>query len=131
MMILHNHNVIDRDLKPENVLIDKDFYPCITDFGLSKFFDPDHSKNQSMSGCGTIAYMAPEVILSNEFNIKADVYAFGILMYELLSGVRAYKDIFSKRNFTIFSFHRDIINGYRPQFTIPIKSSLKDAGHKI
>ena len=62
MMLLHKLHIIHRDLKRENVLLDEDLYPHISDFGLSKFFDPNHSASQSISDIGTVAYMAPEVI---------------------------------------------------------------------
>lgn len=125
MMILQEHHVIHRDLKPENILLDKDYRPKITDFGLSKFLDPQNSVSMSMSDCGTIAYMAPEIFNSNHYNSKADVYAFGILMYELISGSRAYKDIFRKKNFNAFTFADKIKKGLRPEFNFPIKKGLK------
>ena len=75
MMILHGKNIIHRDLTSGNILLDEDFHPRITDFGLSKFFDPEHSKSQTLTDCGTAIYMAPEVILSDTYNTKADVYS--------------------------------------------------------
>ena len=115
MMLLHKHCVIHRDLKPENILLDSDFHPRITDFGLSKFFDPNHSMSQSMSESGTVVYMAPEVISSDHFNTKADVYAFGILMFEVVAGRRAYDDVLSgKKKLNEFQLKTKVQNGFRP-----------------
>lgn len=126
MMLLHKHCVIHRDLKPENILLDSDFHPRITDFGLSKFFDPNHSMSQSMSESGTVAYMAPEVISSDHFNTKADVYAFGILMYEVVAGRRAYDDVLNgKKKINLFQLKTKVQNGLRPEFNFPIKKGIK------
>ena len=115
MMILHSFHVIHRDLKPENILLDSNFQPYITDFGLSKFYDPKNSMNQSNSDFGTAAYMSPEVINSDKFNTKADVYSFGIIMYEILSGKRAYEELFQGKNkITIFTLKKKVSEGYRP-----------------
>ncbi|KAK8881631.1 hypothetical protein M9Y10_004375 [Tritrichomonas musculus] len=128
MMILHSRHVIHRDLKPENVLIGIDYHPRITDFGLSKFYDPHNSMSQSMSDSGTAQYMAPEVILSNHFNTKADVYAFGILMYELVTSERAYSDLLKGRNkITAFNLKTKVCEGLRP--TIKERSMKK--GQKL
>lgn len=125
MMTLHNHFVIHRDLKPENILLDDDLHPCIADFGLSKFYDPTDSLNQSMSNCGTIAYMSPEVVQSTSFNSKADVYSFGILMYEVVTGSRAYDDL---RNGKLhpFTFWQKVTQGLRPVFKYPIKKGIRE-----
>ena len=117
MMILHSRHVIHRDLKPENILLDENFYPHITDFGLSKFFDPQHSMNQTISNSGTAPYMAPEVINSDHFNTKADVFAFGILMYEVVTGKRAYSDLInSKKIINDFQLKMKVTSGLRPEF---------------
>ncbi|KAK8870877.1 hypothetical protein M9Y10_008775 [Tritrichomonas musculus] len=125
MMALHNSHIIHRDLKPENILLDQNYHPRITDFGLSKFFDPHNSMSQSMTDTGTATYMAPEVIMSNHYNTKADVYAFGIIMYEVISGTRAYMNYFQKKGFTIFKLKMKINEGLRPIFNFPIKKQLK------
>ena len=114
MMILHEQNVIHRDLKPENILLENDYSPRITDFGLSKFYDPDNSMYQSTNNVGTMAYIAPEILMGDKYNIKADVYSFGILMYEILNSERVYNKMDKKATFVSFAIK--IANGTRPEF---------------
>ncbi|KAK8846002.1 hypothetical protein M9Y10_020947 [Tritrichomonas musculus] len=127
MIILHSYHIIHRDLKPENILLDDDLYPRITDFGLSKFFNAADPDNQSRNESGTVQYMAPEVISSYRYNTKADVYSFGILMYEILTGKRAYYDLLCGPNrITSFELKTKVKTGYRPDIeNEPIKKGLK------
>ena len=122
MMILHKNRIIHGDLKPENILLDKNYYPKITDYGLTKIFN---SSSDMLSNLNTVAYLAPEVLQDSPISQKSDVYSFGILMYEVLSNSRAYKDIFSSEDFDLSDFKEKIINGQRPEFTFPIKDNLK------
>ncbi|KAK8887766.1 hypothetical protein M9Y10_038822 [Tritrichomonas musculus] len=124
MMILHEQNVIHRDLKPENILLENDYSPRISDFGLSKFYDPKNSMDQSTNNVGTLAYAAPEILRGDSYNNKADVYSFGILMYEVLNSVRAYKDM--SKNTTYISLSNNIASGYRPKFNGYIKEGFKN-----
>ncbi|KAK8870184.1 hypothetical protein M9Y10_008061 [Tritrichomonas musculus] len=125
MMVLHKHYVIHRDLKPDNILIDSDFHPHITDFGLSKFYDVNNSLKQSKV-CGTSIYMAPEVVNGQcSYNGKADVYSFGMIMYEIVTELIPFPE-FMQGKMTEYQFNKKLIeNFYRPSFTVPIKSSLK------
>ena len=127
MMILNKLHIINRDLKPENILIDDDYHPHITDFGLSKFLDPQKSIKQTFGEIGTLAYMAPEVIDKNQFSTKSDVYAFGILMYEVVTGKRAYKNELYHKNINKYNFEEKVIGGYRPE----IKGKMIKKGFQI
>ncbi|XP_076976946.1 ribosomal protein S6 kinase alpha-2 isoform X6 [Tamandua tetradactyla] len=81
---LHGLGIIYRDLKPENILLDEEGHIKITDFGLSKeAVDPD---KRAYSFCGTIEYMAPEVVNRRGHTHSADWWSFGVLMFEMLTG---------------------------------------------
>ena len=81
---LHDRNVVYRDLKPENLLIDSEGYIKIVDFGFAKVV---YQGERTWTLCGTPEYLAPEVILRRGHDLRVDWWSLGILMIELFSGV--------------------------------------------
>ncbi|XP_059442286.1 rust resistance kinase Lr10-like [Corylus avellana] len=83
-----DQRILHFDIKPQNVLLDQNFNPKISDFGLAKLCSKDHSAMSMTTVRGTMGYIAPEVFSRNFGNVssKADVYSFGILLLEIAKG---------------------------------------------
>lgn len=83
MQYMYNNNIYHRDLKPQNILIDKYYNLKITDFGLAK----DEEENPLFETiCGSPMYMAPEIMKYKKYDKKADLWSLGVIFYELLTG---------------------------------------------
>lgn len=89
----HKQGIIHRDLKPGNILFDQWNEPYLADFGIAKLTDGDATKALTATGgtMGTPAYMSPEQVQGGHLDGRSDVYALGVILFEMLTGKRPYE----------------------------------------
>ncbi len=87
----HARGIIHRDLKPANVMVTNEGRVKLVDFGLAKLHHPDQDATRTAGAVGTVCYMSPEQAIGGHLGPSSDIFSFGILAYELLSGQRPFK----------------------------------------
>ncbi|GBB83873.1 hypothetical protein RclHR1_10530006 [Rhizophagus clarus] len=110
---IHKNELIHRDLHPGNLLVSN--YAKIADMGLCKPANYDASENTKNDIYGVLPYIAPEVLRGQNYTKASDIYSFGIIMYELFSGLPPYHDVGHDINLAM-----KICQGLRPRFTIKV-----------
>jgi len=118
MAHLHEKKIIHRDLKSQNVLLDKYKLPVICDFGSSK--SQDLSITQTGQG-GTPNYMAPEFLKNLKYDEKVDVYSYGILLWEIISGHSPFEGLAPAQVLCLV-----VIEGNRPEIPEGIPTNFKE-----
>ncbi|KAL3513729.1 hypothetical protein ACH5RR_026446 [Cinchona calisaya] len=110
---LHNRDaqpVIHRDVKSSNILLSDDFEPQLSDFGLAKWASTSSTHITCTDVAGTFGYLAPEYFMYGKVNDKIDVYAFGVVLLELLSGRKPISNDYPKGQESLVMWAKPILN---------------------
>lgn len=120
---IHEKDILHRDLHPGNILAN-DFIKCtyrlkISDFGISKLITQNSENSKERQIRGVLPYIAPEVLGGEEYTKAADVYSFGIVAYEVFTGIPPFRDVPHDRHLEL-----QICNGLRPKIPFHIPKSI-------
>ena len=120
---LHKNNIIHRDIKPENILLDNKYNCKLCDFGWSVILKDNSSRN---TFCGTIEYMAPEIINNEQYDKSIDIWSLGVLLFEMIHGFNPFEN--NKKNINLLF---DNIKHQNLKFQENISDECKDLIQKM
>ena len=122
LQFIHSHNIVHRDIKPDNILLDLDNTIKLCDFGVSKIIPKGQLVNDS---CGTPAFIAPEILLDTPYNpYVSDIWSSGVVLYAMVTG------FFPFRGVNETQLHENILSGLYPN-PLDISEDLKDLLKRI
>ncbi|URD83758.1 serine threonine-protein kinase [Musa troglodytarum] len=105
--------VIYRDMKAANILLDNNFNPKLSDFGLAKLGPVGDKTHVSTRVMGTYGYCAPDYVMSGKLTLKSDIYSFGVLLLELITGRRAFDYSRTRAEQNLVTWSRPFLNDRR------------------
>eukprot|EP01120_Amphizonella_sp_Union-15-10_P011958 TRINITY_DN5221_c0_g1_i1.p1 TRINITY_DN5221_c0_g1~~TRINITY_DN5221_c0_g1_i1.p1 ORF type:complete len:255 (-),score=36.54 TRINITY_DN5221_c0_g1_i1:590-1354(-) len=101
---IHSKCIVHRDIKLQNILLDSEGFCCVTDFNVAKMLGENE---QTSEVCGTLNYMAPEVLMNQKYDQMVDWWSLGIVLFELAKGYRPFQANHSNKNVRAMKFKKN------------------------